>query len=53
MSANRLRELDERIAELFRDDSAHFNPCGTAGGRSVDHLTIQEAASEASVGKRT
>jgi hypothetical protein len=49
MSADRLRELDERIAELFRDDWPISTRTEPPPGTSVDPPTIDEAVSEASV----
>jgi hypothetical protein len=49
MSADRLRELNERIAELFRDDWPISTRTEPPPGTSVDPPTIDEAVSEASV----
>ena len=49
MSADRLRQLNERIAELFRDDWPISTRAEPPPGTSVDLPTIDEAVSEASV----
>jgi hypothetical protein len=49
MSADRLRQLNERIAELFRDDWPISTRAEPPPGTSVDPPTIDEAVSEASV----
>ncbi len=49
MSADRLRELDERIAELFRDDSPISTRAEPPLTTSVDPPTVDEAVSEAGV----
>jgi hypothetical protein len=49
MSLNRLWELNERIAELFRDESPISTSTEAPPTTSVDQPTIDEAVSEASV----
>ena len=49
MSADRLRELNERIAELFRDDWPISTRAEPPPGTSVDPPTIDKAVSKASV----
>ena len=49
MSADRLRQLNDRIAELFRDDWLISTRAEPPSGTSVDPPTIDEAVSEASV----
>ncbi len=53
MSADRLRELDERIAELFRDGSPISTRAEPPLTTSVDPPTVDEAVSEASVTETT
>jgi hypothetical protein len=49
MSVDRLRQLNERIAELFGDDWPISTRAEPPPGTSVDPPTIDEAVSEASV----
>jgi hypothetical protein len=49
MSADRLQQLNERIAELFRDDWPISTRTEPPPGTSVDPPPIDEAVSEASV----
>ena len=49
MTSDRLKELDERIAKLFRDDAPISTRAEPPQGTSVDQPTIDEAVSEASV----
>ncbi len=49
MSADRLRELDERIAELFRDDSPISTRAEPPLTTSVDPPTVDEAVSDEAV----
>jgi len=49
MSADRLRELDERIAELFRDGSPISTRAEPPLTTSVDPPTVDEDVSEAGV----
>jgi hypothetical protein len=48
MSSDRLRALDERIAELFRDDSPILTHVEPPPATSVVQPTIDQAVSEAS-----
>ncbi len=49
MSADRLRQLNERIAELFRDDWPISTRAEQPLATSVDQPTIDQAVSEANV----
>lgn len=49
MSSDRLRALDERIAELFGDQSPISTPIEPPPATSVAQPTIDQAVSEASV----
>ena len=49
MTSDRLRELDERIAELFREGSPISTPSELPPATPVDPPIIDEAVSETSV----